>query len=363
MFGAIAKNLLFFFPPGSPPGFFAPAPLLPHMLRALRAGEGGGPRQRERDGGGDAWLKTTGPDPTSPPDFPPPFLAAPPSPLAASRCLLPTRGRAATMTTSATPADATTARAPPPPVRRWTGAGSQADLMLTDHVITVDESDRVLGGASKRDAHTFGPGGPSPVGALHRAFSVFLFDAATDRLLLQRRALAKITFPGVWTNTCCSHQLHGQSPPELDADADVAAGRAPGAVAAAQRKLAHELGVPVGTIPDAAFRYVTRLHYCAADTATHGPDAPWGEHEVDYVLLARHPAADLPLTPHPDEVEDTRWVSRDELGAMMDPGSGLAWSPWFRIIADRWLPGWWDNLDGVLERGEGAEWGKVHRVM
>jgi isopentenyl-diphosphate delta-isomerase len=270
-----------------------------------------------------------------------------------------------TTTTSATPASdaaaaATTSRPLTP--RRWTGAGSQADLMLTDHVITVDEADRVLGGASKRDAHTFGAPG-APHGALHRAFSVFLFDAASGRLLLQRRALSKITFPGVWTNTCCSHQLHGQSPPELDSDDDVAAGRAPGAVAAAQRKLAHELGVPPGTVPDAAFRYVTRLHYCAPDADTHGPSPPWGEHEVDYVLLARAPAARLPLAPNPDEVEDVRWVTRAELAAMMDPGSGLAWSPWFRIIAARWLPTWWDNLDGVLERGEGADWGAVHRVM
>ncbi len=72
-----------------------------------------------------------------------------------------------------------------------------------------------------------------------RAFSVFLFDS-DGYLLLQKRALdkvgdvrlhhllflpfssfegfidlkinfsfAKITFPGVWTNTCCSHQLTG----------------------------------------------------------------------------------------------------------------------------------------------------------
>jgi isopentenyl-diphosphate delta-isomerase len=42
-------------------------------------------------------------------------------------------------------------------------------------------------------------------GMLHRAFSVFLFKE--DRLLLQQRADTKITFPGYWTNTCCSHPL------------------------------------------------------------------------------------------------------------------------------------------------------------
>jgi isopentenyl-diphosphate delta-isomerase type 1 len=44
-------------------------------------------------------------------------------------------------------------------------------------------------------------------GLLHRAFSVFLFDPDSGKLLLQRRAKEKITFPDMWTNTCCSHPL------------------------------------------------------------------------------------------------------------------------------------------------------------
>lgn len=44
-------------------------------------------------------------------------------------------------------------------------------------------------------------------GLLHRAFSVFLFDSQ-NRLLLQQRATEKITFPDMWTNTCCSHPLN-----------------------------------------------------------------------------------------------------------------------------------------------------------
>jgi len=44
---------------------------------------------------------------------------------------------------------------------------------------------------------------------------VFLFDEE-GRLLLQQRARDKITFPSVWTNTCCSHPLYGQQPNEVD---------------------------------------------------------------------------------------------------------------------------------------------------
>lgn len=48
-------------------------------------------------------------------------------------------------------------------------------------------------------------------GLLHRAFSVFLFRPSDGRLLLQKRASEKITFPDQWTNTCCSHPLYIKS--------------------------------------------------------------------------------------------------------------------------------------------------------
>ena len=44
-------------------------------------------------------------------------------------------------------------------------------------------------------------------GLLHRAFSVFLFNSKNE-LLLQQRASSKITFPLMWTNTCCSHMFY-----------------------------------------------------------------------------------------------------------------------------------------------------------
>lgn len=47
-------------------------------------------------------------------------------------------------------------------------------------------------------------------GLLHRAFSVFLFNSE-NKLLLQQRATEKITFPDMWTNTCCSHPLNTAS--------------------------------------------------------------------------------------------------------------------------------------------------------
>lgn len=53
---------------------------------------------------------------------------------------------------------------------------------------------------------------------------------------------------------------------EVDCDADIASGAVPGAKRAAVRKLLHELGIPPEQLPLEEFKYLTRLHYCAADT-------------------------------------------------------------------------------------------------
>ena len=84
------------------------------------------------------------------------------------------------------------------------------EALMKEECLLVDETDKVTGSASKRHCHQLDAEGKSP---LHRAFSIFLFDAK-DRLLLQQRSDAKITFPGLWTNTCCSHPLAVES--EMD---------------------------------------------------------------------------------------------------------------------------------------------------
>ena len=104
-------------------------------------------------------------------------------------------------------------------------------------------------------------------GLLHRAFSVFLFDSE-NRLLLQQRATEKITFPDMWTNTCCSHPLGiaGETGSDLDAAVQ-------GVRQAAQRKLNQELGIKAAQVPLSLFHFLTRIHYKAPS------DGKWGEHE------------------------------------------------------------------------------------
>jgi isopentenyl-diphosphate delta-isomerase len=106
-------------------------------------------------------------------------------------------------------------------------------------------------------------------GLLHRAFSVFLFDSQ-NRLLLQQRASEKITFPDMWTNTCCSHPLGiaGETGAELQA-------AIMGVKRAAQRKLDQELGIKAEQVPLDKFEFLTRIHYLAPS------DGKWGEHESE----------------------------------------------------------------------------------
>ena len=82
------------------------------------------------------------------------------------------------------------------------GADSIQESLMSEAVIQVTEHDEVIGPISKLDSHY-------KEGKFHRAFSVLLFDSS-GRLLLQKRASHKITFPNVWANSCCSHPLYSE---------------------------------------------------------------------------------------------------------------------------------------------------------
>ena len=112
-------------------------------------------------------------------------------------------------------------------------------------------------------------------GLLHRAFSAFIFRPSDGKLLLQQRASEKITFPDMWTNTCCSHPLDDFEEEKIEKDQL-------GVRVAASRKLEHELGIPRSQTPVDQFQYLTRIHYLAPS------DGMWGEHEgTCFVVLIR----------------------------------------------------------------------------
>lgn len=208
----------------------------------------------------------------------------------------------------------------------------EEQIRLMDEVcIVLDNDDNPIGTASKKLCHLMTN---IDKGLLHRAFSVFLFDDQ-NRLLLQQRATEKITFPDMWTNTCCSHPLGipGETGSNLPDSVE-------GAKRAAQRKLDHELGIKKEQVPIDNFRFLTRIHYKAPS------DGKWGEHEIDYILFIK---ANVDLDPNMNEVRDTKYVSQDELKALFKD-SNLKFTPWFKLICESMLYEWWDSLDSGLEK-------------
>ncbi|KAJ1458820.1 isoprenoid synthase domain-containing protein [Pelagophyceae sp. CCMP2097] len=247
----------------------------------------------------------------------------------------------------------------------WSADGcSQDDLMLKDEVLVVDFNDQVVGHDNKYNAHKFVLG--QPTGIVHRAFSVMLFDSQ-GRILLQQRASDKITFPDVWTNTCCSHPLYGMAASEVDGPESTNAGTPMGVKRAAVRKLQHELGIPAGALKAERFAYKTRVHYWASDSS-HGAESPWGEHEIDYLLLLQlQPGEELKLQPHPEEVRAIKWLGKADLKKAISEKTDMPlWSPWFEIIANKFLfpsGGYWGDLPKACDPAQsfGCDFEKIHR--
>ncbi|KAK7833468.1 isopentenyl-diphosphate Delta-isomerase I [Quercus suber] len=221
----------------------------------------------------------------------------------------------------------------------------QRRLMFEDECILVDESDRVVGHESKYNCHLWEK--IESGNMLHRAFSVFLFNSKYE-LLLQQRSATKVTFPLVWTNTCCSHPLYRES--ELIDEDHL------GVRNAAQRKLLDELGIPAEDVPVDQFIPLGRMLYKAPS------DGKWGEHELDYLLFI---VRDVNNNPNPDEVADVKYVNRDQLKELLrkaDAGEeGLKLSPWFRLVVDNFLFKWWDHVEkGTLK--EAADMKTIHKL-
>lgn len=89
--------------------------------------------------------------------------------------------------------------------------------------------------------------------------------------------------------------------------------------------------------------------------------SPWGEHEIDYVLFAVVPNKNaITLKPHPDEVDEIKWVSQQKLAQMMaDPQ--LLFSPWFRIICKKWLTNtWWKDLNETMNTNKYCDYVNIY---
>ena len=164
---------------------------------------------------------------------------------------------------------------------------------MSEQVILVNQADETIGTMEKMEAHERG--------RLHRAFSVFVFNAQ-GQLLLHRRANHKYHSGGLWTNTCCSHPRPGEANED-----------------AAHRRLQEEMGF------DCALQYGFHFTYHAE------LDHNLVEHELDHVCLGWYNG---PVAPNPDEVSETRYISMPELRAELK-AHPERFTEWFKIVIDR----------------------------
>lgn len=161
---------------------------------------------------------------------------------------------------------------------------------MEEKVILVNEKDQQLGLMNKMEAHE--------KGKLHRAFSVFIFNK-NGEMLVQQRALDKYHSPGLWTNTCCSHQREGESNLE-----------------AGKRRLYEEMGFSCEL--EEMFWFVYRAEF----------DNGLTEHELDHVMTGTY---DQDPEINPEEVASFKWMMPAAVKQDIADRPEL-YTEWFKII-------------------------------
>lgn len=179
--------------------------------------------------------------------------------------------------------------------RSWKGRTMSTEKPSTElpgeQVILVDPEDREIGTCEKIAAHIDN-------GVRHRAFSVFILDQH-DRLMLQKRAVSKYHFGGLWTNTCCGHPRPHEETSK-----------------AARRRLGEEMGFGVELTHRGTFQYR------ATDDASG-----LTEHEIDHVFVGRF---DGSPNPNPEEASDWKWMDLRSLAIEVQK-QPESFTPWFPI--------------------------------
>jgi len=165
--------------------------------------------------------------------------------------------------------------------------------MTEEMVILVNENDEQIGLMPKMEAHE--------KAVLHRAFSVFIFND-NHELMLQQRAHEKYHSPGLWTNTCCSHQRDGETSLE-----------------AGKRRLFEEMGLTTELKETTSFIYKAPF------------DNGLTEHEFDHILVGTF--NEEPVL-NKEEVADWKWMPLEDVKADIKKNPN-DYTAWFKIIFEK----------------------------
>ncbi|MEQ8426067.1 MAG: isopentenyl-diphosphate Delta-isomerase [Cyclobacteriaceae bacterium] len=159
-----------------------------------------------------------------------------------------------------------------------------------DRVILVDEWDNEIGTMEKLEAHQ--------KGALHRAFSVLLFNSKGE-MLLQKRAKNKYHSGGLWSNACCSHPRPGEEMQK-----------------AVSRRLKEELGVDLN--PIFSYKFIYNVVFTNSLI----------EHEFDHVFVGTF---DGSPKINKKEIDEWKFVNQKELEDHVNTNPNQ-FTHWFKMI-------------------------------
>ena len=165
--------------------------------------------------------------------------------------------------------------------------------MIEEQVILVDEQDNQIGLMPKMEAHE--------KAQLHRAFSVFVFNKDKE-LMLQQRAASKYHSPLLWTNTCCSHQRHGET-----------------SIEAGKRRLQEEMGFVCEL--EEVFSFLYKAEF----------DNGLTEHELDHVMVGSF--ENDPII-NKEEVESFKWMKLEDVKNDIKNNPN-EYTAWFKIIFEK----------------------------
>ncbi|MFH0832577.1 MAG: isopentenyl-diphosphate Delta-isomerase [Candidatus Aenigmatarchaeota archaeon] len=165
---------------------------------------------------------------------------------------------------------------------------------MNEMLILVDKNDKEIGFEEKEKCHL------NPA-KLHRAFSIFIFNRKNE-MLVHKRSTKKKTWPGFWTNACCSHPRKGET-------TDFAA----------KRRLKEELGFATELKQISKFQYDAKY------------DEKYGENEFDYVFAGFY---DGKVNADKNEIDEWKYVNLDALLKDMR-NAPEKYTPWFKIALPR----------------------------
>jgi isopentenyl-diphosphate delta-isomerase type 1 len=154
----------------------------------------------------------------------------------------------------------------------------------------VDESDSVVGSASREEVHR--------LGLLHRSSHLLVFDSM-ERVLLQKRSSEKDSFPGRWDSSVSGHVDSGEGYDQCIV-----------------RETSEEIGIDLSEVPEKLFK----IDACE-ETAQ----------EFTWVYRTLNEG---PFSVNREEISEVKWFNKDDVGRLLED-RGEDFSPAFSLVWSR----------------------------